>query len=975
VEAGCQWSGTYPEARFVRTIPWAEDGQWLKADTHVHTTFSDGGVELGELVNRAAANGVQVLALTDHADIADATSDEYFAALEQARKEHPEMVLLAGLEWNVPPWGGAEHAAILLPTSMPERKVLREFQVLFDDANRDARDPDLALKALDWLSRQPSGDDARPLVIYNHPCRKREDSAELVELLSAWRGASSLAIGFEGGPGHQASEPIGDYKHKHKTIDRWDPMAAEVGGAWDQVLARGVPVWGAVATSDFHQAEPNQPGDYWPGQFSETWLFAPDKTAKGALAALRAGSFFGVHGQIARAVQLRVLAAGLSREAIAGEAILAPPGSEVIVTLHLQTPLVDWQGEPNRIDEVELIATSAGEANVVARRTPTSDSALRVALLVPEGGVTLRARGRREGIEGDDLLFYTNPIQVFTAASSLSAGSESSPPIPRAPVADHDAGYRPSRESAAAESNVNSRSVPAWLPLGFIVAASLLASLIDHWQLAIRRRFAAVIQDSQSFDEVQAIPRGWRRYFLALLLGFVFLAVYGSLVPLRPAVMDWPTAADRFQTILQQPLSMASRSDWATNLLLFVPIGFLGTGLALGARPGDWRRGAGLVIVVLGSAALSLTIEFAQLFVADRTSSQNDVVAETLGALVGAIAWLLLGPVLISWLGRALHSSRPRERAEHLLEAYVALVVLYMLLPLDLTLRPAELVDKWQDGRINLVPFADLVARPETVFQQIGDMVLLASVGMLAALWRWPVWERVRPLAPSLSAGLLAVAAIETAQLFVTSRFSSTTDLITGSLAVLFGWLIADWLVRANAARLRPAGLDRQHPAFLLAAAIAYALVAGALFCLPFDRWATPEEAGHRLGEFLIRPPLASLYWGTEANAVSELLRKMLIAAPLGGLLALVATSRRFTLVATCLVMILWAFGIEFVQVAMPPHIADYGDLLLLVLGSVLAFIPTSYLLGKATNRLVIARWNENRPDSVRSPHSAANES
>ena len=292
--SACGPAGPPPAARFIRQIPWAEKGVWLKADTHVHTRFSDGGMDLGAVVQKAAKNGCHVLAITDHADSElTATSDEYFAALEEARKAHPELILLAGLEWNVPPWEGREHATLLVPADAPERQTLRDFQVRFDDWKRTDRDPDLALQALDWLTQQKASAAGPPVVIYNHPCRQRESADAFVEEFARWQQTSSIAVGFEGGPGHQDSEPIGDYKQKLKTIDRWDPAAAVTGGAWDKLLARGLPVWGAVATSDFHHGEADQRDDYWPGEFSETWLYAPQpaagaaSSAADALAALR----------------------------------------------------------------------------------------------------------------------------------------------------------------------------------------------------------------------------------------------------------------------------------------------------------------------------------------------------------------------------------------------------------------------------------------------------------------------------------------------------------------------------------------------------------------------------------------------------------------------------------------------------------------------------------------------------------------
>src|SRR5262245_47798402 len=55
-------------ARFIRQIPWAGKGTWVKADTHTHTRFSDGSHTPDEVAAKAAEHGCQVIAITDHAD-------------------------------------------------------------------------------------------------------------------------------------------------------------------------------------------------------------------------------------------------------------------------------------------------------------------------------------------------------------------------------------------------------------------------------------------------------------------------------------------------------------------------------------------------------------------------------------------------------------------------------------------------------------------------------------------------------------------------------------------------------------------------------------------------------------------------------------------------------------------------------------------------------------------------------------------
>lgn len=402
------------EARFIREVDWAGRGTWIKVDTHTHTTFSDGAHSAAEVVAKAIEHGCRAVAITDHADRnLKAASAEYETAIRALRSAHPDVVILAGLEWNVPPWDGDEHAVVLVPPGTNEWKVLAEFKDRFDDFKRPTGNKVIVEEALKWLAENGGDRTVPPVVVYDHPSRKDLKSIENVADIERWHAVNDLVVSFEGGPGHQGKAPLGSYDYKEELIDRWDPVVARVGDAWDTLLQKGIDIGGALAASDFHNASRGGLNDFWPGQFSETWLYVPDVSATGVLRALRAGALTGEHGHIARDVEFTVEAGGLRRPAMAGEAIEVASGSSVTASIALQVPDRDWQGQPNKIDAIELIAVTKDKAEIVASRAPSAGGqAFRETVTVPPGGVVLRARGRRVVADGPDLMFYTNAIRI-----------------------------------------------------------------------------------------------------------------------------------------------------------------------------------------------------------------------------------------------------------------------------------------------------------------------------------------------------------------------------------------------------------------------------------------------------------------------------------------------------------------------------------------------------------------------------------
>lgn len=385
----------------------------MLAETHIHTRFSDGSHHADEVASKAVEYGCEAIAITDHADRKlKAATPEYYAAIGAIRSTHPQLVVLAGLEWNIPPYRGREHATVLFPSDTPEENLLAEFKRRFDDYTRDDPTPPVE-DALTWLATGASGQSGPPVVLYNHPSRKDASSLENVDDVVRWRAVNRLVAAFEGAPGHQGKPPIGSYEGKEVPIDRWDPVVARAGDAWDALLLRGVDFHGAIASSDFHNANPDGFADFWPCQFAETWYFVPERTASGLFRALRAGSFFGAHGHIVRNVELSVSAAGLSRPAVAGESIEVPLASSVTVAIRALVPDRDWEGQPNHLDAVEVFVITPD--GVTVRTTEVAGAGLvdvRELVTVGEAGAVIRARGRRIVPEGPDLMFYTNAIRI-----------------------------------------------------------------------------------------------------------------------------------------------------------------------------------------------------------------------------------------------------------------------------------------------------------------------------------------------------------------------------------------------------------------------------------------------------------------------------------------------------------------------------------------------------------------------------------
>jgi glycopeptide antibiotics resistance protein len=452
---------------------------------------------------------------------------------------------------------------------------------------------------------------------------------------------------------------------------------------------------------------------------------------------------------------------------------------------------------------------------------------------------------------------------------------------------------------------------------------------------------------------VVLLPPPRRSHLWLFALAWTTFAVYGSLVPLQYQAVSFADALERFRHLPPLWFGIGTRADWVANILLFIPLTFLWLGALACDRKGT-AQAVAAALVLPAAIAGSIALEFTQIWFAGRTVSRNDIVAETIGAIVGTVLWFGVGEKAVAWL-RSYSSQRSQSsQVNWLLQLYVVGFVVFSVLPLDLTISLTELYHKYKSGQVLLIPFSYHYASvADMVYQAFGDVMVFVPVGAWIALTQQHRARGRSPVALGAIGGGLIAAAIEFVQLLVISRFTDVTDIVLGTAGAGLGaWLVVistrEPAARHDAAERR-SGVQRSLP--WLAAIAGYSLFLVAGFCFPFDVTGDGSLVRARLDRFLYGVPFQALYQGTEFNAINQLLIRLLLFAPIGAMWARVAglagttSGRRVLALAGVAYSVLLAFGIEALQVFMPSKVADLTEVALCVLGALGGLFLTSRLL------------------------------
>ena len=436
---------------------------WLAGDHHIHSRYSVGWTETdppqpiigGDAIypiyrnaEMARSFGLDWMVATDHGgpNHSKVSLEQAYPELVASRERVPEVIQFMGLELNTP---GADHSSIIIPHTHDEGERLYEYEHRFDkyepwpgDPARDSEP--LMLEALEFIKTYP----AKPVVIAHHPSRSAPRLGEYgltgPAELRAWNDtAPEIAVGMEGAPGHQAATisernaKRGAYGRGYPTLGGFDQMTARLGGFWDSMLGEGRRWW-ITANSDSHVHYTEGGIDFWPGEYSKTYVHA-EKDHDDILEGIRRGRVFVTLGDLVSEASVTVTDG--SRTADIGGEIGIDRGDTITVDIRLRDPDgVNFGGENPSVSRVDLIIGDVrGRLDDHSHDRNTSTRVLKrfdagdwrrdgeylsmSYTFEPQAPIYLRVRGTNTDqlepepdLPGEnpwsDLWFYTNPVFV-----------------------------------------------------------------------------------------------------------------------------------------------------------------------------------------------------------------------------------------------------------------------------------------------------------------------------------------------------------------------------------------------------------------------------------------------------------------------------------------------------------------------------------------------------------------------------------
>lgn len=439
---------------------------WRAGDHHIHSEYS-GRFDISknppiftkgaDAVYPIVANaimaksfGLSWVMCTDHGGPTHSKVNLELAYpdLLKSRALVPEVLQFWGMEFDAPQM---DHHTLMIPRRNDEAQLLYDLESRYAKLDAFPSDPsrDTEAKMVEFLNYTQRMN-SKPLVIAHHAARSATglgvwglDTPR--EFRNNQDAAPDVYVGFEGAPGHQAGPLNGGARGgygNYPTHGGYDQMTAVVGGLWDSLLGEGRKWW-ITATSDSHVHWTRGGSDFWPGEYSKTYVKARQDYAD-VMDGLRTGRIFVTTGDLITGLDVSVSHRG--RSAAVGQTVTVTDSRDNDVDVEIRfRPLngTNANGDRPVVNRVDIIvgditgpvsnrdAATNPTTKVVARygasdfRRQGDEYVIRHTLrdVTTNGYVRVRGTSTDEmepapdGIESpwEDLWFYSNPLFINIA--------------------------------------------------------------------------------------------------------------------------------------------------------------------------------------------------------------------------------------------------------------------------------------------------------------------------------------------------------------------------------------------------------------------------------------------------------------------------------------------------------------------------------------------------------------------------------
>ncbi|NOR69483.1 MAG: hypothetical protein GQ532_07280 [Methylomarinum sp.] len=352
---------------------------------------------------------------------------------------------------------------------------------------------------------------------------------------------------------------------------------------------------------------------------------------------------------------------------------------------------------------------------------------------------------------------------------------------------------------------------------------------------------------------------------------YCLFIIYGSLVPLDYNHIPFEEALLSFKQIPYLNLGAAFRADWIANIILYIPLTFSLAAYFTGRDKSYFKIFIISFLILCFSLTLAVTIEFYQQFFPPRTVSQNDLIAESIGSVIGLTLWLKFGYKLLNLFS---HISLGGKNA---LRAFASLYVIgYLFIsffPYDFITSFSELENKLSQGSDAFFISDSCGGVVRCSSKLISEIALTVPLGILiSTILKW----HPQRLIAVILIGFLFGAIIESIQLFLISGIAQGLSI----LMRIIGFALGEKLyTNINFRRLYSHIPSLRK--YLSIALIPYFFLLASLNGWSFNHLQLESNIAEQLYK-INWLPFYYHYYSTEAVALNSLLSIVLMYFPIG---------------------------------------------------------------------------------------------